>query len=135
MQPANLVQSFALTAERYREVVKNLGKHVTKSEQSTEERELVREMLGGPGTVFTRDGRAGAPRIASAKMLPIGVVASAEMLPGRSSLRLGLSRLPQPLSPLPNPCMPRARCVERVAHHSRNRPLGASTGRVPRLHR
>jgi hypothetical protein len=49
--------------------------------------------------------------------------------------RGGLSRLSQPLSPLPNPCMPRARCVVRVAHHSRNRPLGASTGRVPRLHR
>jgi hypothetical protein len=53
MSPADLVQSFALTAERYREVVRNLGKHVTKSEHSTEERELVREMLGGHGPVFT----------------------------------------------------------------------------------
>jgi site-specific DNA recombinase len=60
MPPANLVQSFALTAERYVEVVKNLGKHVTKSAHSTEERELVREMLGGYGTVFSRDGRVGA---------------------------------------------------------------------------
>ena len=60
MSPADLVQSFALTAERYTEVVKNLGKHVTKSEHSTEERELVREMLGGHGTVFIRDGRVGA---------------------------------------------------------------------------
>ena len=59
MPPTNL-QSFALTAERYREVVKNLGKHVTKSEHSTEERELVREMLGGYGTVFSRDGSVGA---------------------------------------------------------------------------
>lgn len=42
MSPASLVESFALTAERYREVVRNLGKHVTKSEHSTEERELVR---------------------------------------------------------------------------------------------
>ena len=58
--PANLVQSFALTAERYSEVVQNLGKHVTKSERSTEEREMVREMLGGRGTVFTRDERVGA---------------------------------------------------------------------------
>jgi hypothetical protein len=32
----------------------------TKSEHSTEERELVREMLGGHGTVFSRDGRVGA---------------------------------------------------------------------------
>jgi hypothetical protein len=35
MSPAKLVQSFALTAERYTSVVKNLGKHVTKSEHST----------------------------------------------------------------------------------------------------
>jgi len=60
MSPADLVQSFALTVERYTSVVKNLGKHVTKSEHPTEERELVREMLGGHGTVFSRDGRVGA---------------------------------------------------------------------------
>ena len=46
MSPANLLLSFALTAECYRAIVKNLGKHVTTSEHSTEERELVREMLG-----------------------------------------------------------------------------------------
>jgi hypothetical protein len=56
MPPTGLVQSFALTAERYVEVVKNLGKHVPKSEHSTEERELVRQMLGGYGMVFSRDG-------------------------------------------------------------------------------
>lgn len=60
ISPASLVRSFALTAERYREVVRNLGKHVAKSEHSTEERELVRAMLGGHGTVFSRDGRVGA---------------------------------------------------------------------------
>jgi site-specific DNA recombinase len=60
MSPASLVQSFALTAERYRELVRNLGKHVTKSEHSTEERELVRAMLGGYGIVFSRAGRVGA---------------------------------------------------------------------------
>jgi site-specific DNA recombinase len=60
MSPASLVQAFALTAERYREVVRNLGKHVTKSEYSTEERELVRVILGGHGKVFSRDGRVGA---------------------------------------------------------------------------
>ena len=60
MSPADLVQSFALTAEPYGEVVRNLGNHVTKSEHSTEERELVREMLGGHGTVFSRDGCVGA---------------------------------------------------------------------------
>ena len=60
MSPADLLHSFALTADRYTSVVKNLGKHVTKSEHSAEERELVREMLGGHGTVFSRDGRVGA---------------------------------------------------------------------------
>ncbi len=60
VSPASLVQSFALTAQRYREVVRNLGKHVTKSEHSTEERELVRAMLGGHGIVFSREGRVGA---------------------------------------------------------------------------
>jgi site-specific DNA recombinase len=60
MSPASLVQSFALTAERYREVVRNLGKHVTKSEHSPKEREQVRTMLGGHGIVFSRDGRVGA---------------------------------------------------------------------------
>ncbi len=54
------VDSFALTADRYGEVVRNLGKHVTKSELSTEERELVRAMLGGCGLVFSRDDRVGA---------------------------------------------------------------------------
>ena len=39
------------------EVVRNLGKHVTKSEHSTEERELTRAMLGCHGIVFSRDGR------------------------------------------------------------------------------
>jgi hypothetical protein len=60
MSLASLVQSFALTAERYGEAVGNLGKHLTKSEHSTEERELVRAMLGGHGIVFSRDGRVGA---------------------------------------------------------------------------
>jgi hypothetical protein len=60
MSPTGLVQSFALTAERYREVVRNLSKQVTTSEYSTEERELVRAMLGGHGKVFSRDGRVGA---------------------------------------------------------------------------
>ena len=60
MSPASLVQSFALTAERYREVVRNLGKHVTNSEHSTAEREQVRAMLGGHGIVFSRDGHVGA---------------------------------------------------------------------------
>jgi hypothetical protein len=60
MSPTGLVQSFALTAERYREVIRNLSKPVTTSEHSTEERELVRAMLGGHGKVFSRDGRVGA---------------------------------------------------------------------------
>ncbi len=60
MSPASLVESFALTADRYKEVVRNLGKHVTSSEHSAEERDLVRELLGGHGTVFSRDGHVGA---------------------------------------------------------------------------
>ena len=38
MPPTDLLKSFALIAKRYVEVVKNLGKHVTKCEHSTEER-------------------------------------------------------------------------------------------------
>jgi site-specific DNA recombinase len=60
MSPASLIQSFALKAERYREVVRNLGEQVTKSEHSTEERELVNAMLGSHGIVFGWDGRVGA---------------------------------------------------------------------------
>jgi hypothetical protein len=60
MSRASLVQAFAQKAERYKEVVRNLGEHVTKSVRSTEERELVNAMLGGHGIVFSRDGRVGA---------------------------------------------------------------------------
>jgi hypothetical protein len=60
MSPASLIQSFALKAERYREVVRNLCEQVTKSEHSTEERELVNAMLGSHGIVFGREGRPAA---------------------------------------------------------------------------
>ncbi len=62
------VEAFALAAERYQDAVRNLGKHVAGSARATEERGLVRELLGGHGTVFTRDGRIGA-RFASAGLL------------------------------------------------------------------
>jgi site-specific DNA recombinase len=68
MSPASAVESFALAAERYTGAVRNLGNHVTSSEHSMEERNLVRELLGGHGTVFTRNGRVGA-RFDSAGLL------------------------------------------------------------------
>jgi site-specific DNA recombinase len=58
--PASLVESFALKAERYREVMKNLRERLTKSRHSTEERDSVRAILGGHGVVFCLDGRVGA---------------------------------------------------------------------------
>jgi site-specific DNA recombinase len=60
MSPASALESFALRMERYTETVSNLGAHVASSEHSTEQRELVRELLGGHGTVFTQYGRVGA---------------------------------------------------------------------------
>lgn len=60
--------AFDLGVQRYQEAVRTLGTHVGKSEQASEARELVRELLGGRGTVFTRDGRVGA-RFASAGLL------------------------------------------------------------------
>jgi hypothetical protein len=68
MSPASALESFALRAERYTDAVRNLGAHVTSSEHSTEERELVRELLGGLGTVFRTHGRVGA-RFESAGLL------------------------------------------------------------------
>ena len=61
-------EAFSLGAERYREAVRNLGRHVASSAQAAEERSLVRELLGGHGTVFMRDGRIGA-RFRSAGLL------------------------------------------------------------------
>jgi hypothetical protein len=70
VSPASAVESFALAAERYTGAVRNLANHVTSSEHSVEERNLVRELLGGHGTVFTRNGRVGA-RFDSAGLLPV----------------------------------------------------------------
>jgi site-specific DNA recombinase len=60
MSPASALESFALAAERYSEAVRNLGEHISSSEHSIEERELVRDLLGGHGTVFRTYGRVGA---------------------------------------------------------------------------
>jgi site-specific DNA recombinase len=68
MSPATAVESFAMRAERYKNAVQYLGQHVASSEHSAEERELVRELLGGHGTVFEKFGRVGA-RFASAGLL------------------------------------------------------------------
>ncbi len=68
MPAARSAEAFSLGLERYRDAVRNLGKHVPYSDQAAEERRLVRELLGGHGTVFTRDGRIGA-RFRSAGLL------------------------------------------------------------------
>jgi site-specific DNA recombinase len=60
VSPDSAIESFALRVERYTDVVKNLGEHITSSEHSAEERDLVRELLGGRGTVFQHYGRVGA---------------------------------------------------------------------------
>ena len=60
ISPVTALASFALRRERYTATVRNLGSHVARSEHSTEARELVRELLGGHGTVFRRCGRVGA---------------------------------------------------------------------------
>jgi hypothetical protein len=65
---ARSAETFSLEVERYLDAVRNLGKHVESSDQAAEERSLVRELLGGHGTVFTRDGRIGA-RFKSAGLL------------------------------------------------------------------
>lgn len=65
---ARSAEAFSLGIERYRDAVRNLGKHVPYSDQAAEERRLVRELLGGHGTVFTRTGRIGA-RFRSASLL------------------------------------------------------------------
>jgi site-specific DNA recombinase len=70
MSPASAVESFALAAESYRAAVRNLGQHVTDSQHSQEERNLVRELLGGHGTVFNQYGRVGA-RFHSAGLLDL----------------------------------------------------------------
>ena len=67
---ARSVETFSLAADRYREAVRNLGMHVANNTQAMEERSLVRELLGGHGTVFTRDGRIGA-RFESAGLLDL----------------------------------------------------------------
>src|SRR3984957_7604723 len=59
ISPARALESFGLAAERYSAAVRNLGEHVARSEHSAEERTLVRELLGGYGTVFKRNGRVG----------------------------------------------------------------------------
>lgn len=59
MSPAAALQSFDLGAERYSAAVRNLGEHVALSEHSAEERTLMRELLGGHGTVFRRNGALG----------------------------------------------------------------------------
>ena len=58
--PLRSAETFSLGVERYKDAVRNLGRHVVDSEHSEEERSLVRELLGGHGTVFTRNGRIGA---------------------------------------------------------------------------
>jgi hypothetical protein len=60
--------AFSLDIDRYINAVKNLGSHVPKSYRAPEELRMARELLGGSGTVITRDGRIGA-RFPSAGLL------------------------------------------------------------------
>lgn len=71
--PAINADTFELGVQRYKDAVRNLGTHVGKSERASEERELVRELLGGQGTVFTLDGRIGA-RFAAAGLLDMAKI-------------------------------------------------------------
>jgi hypothetical protein len=60
VSPDCALESFALTSERYMDAARKLGKHVPRSEHSSEERNLICELTGGQGTVFRRHGRVGA---------------------------------------------------------------------------
>jgi hypothetical protein len=60
MSSADALESFALATDQYVSAIRNLGSHVSSSEHSTEERNLVRKLLGGHGTVFERGDRVGA---------------------------------------------------------------------------
>jgi hypothetical protein len=75
--------AFDRSVKRYREAVRTLGAHVGKSEQPTEARQLVREMLGSQGTVFARDGRVGA------HFLSAGLLDMAEMPYKSSAYNIG----------------------------------------------
>jgi hypothetical protein len=68
MAPATSIEKFTLGVERYSAAIRNLGEHVSNSSEAAEERSLVHELLGGRGTVFTREGRIGA-RFQSAGLL------------------------------------------------------------------
>jgi hypothetical protein len=66
--PRSSTDAFSLDIDRYINAVKNLGSHVPKSYRAPEQIRTVRELLGGSGTVITRDGRIGA-RFPSAGLL------------------------------------------------------------------
>ncbi len=57
-------------AERYRAAVRDIARHLGRSDQGAEARTLVRELLGGQGIVFSEGGRIGA-RFATAGLLEL----------------------------------------------------------------
>jgi len=67
---AAAAQSIPFVAERYRAAVRNIAKHLGRTDQAAEARTLVRELLGGQGTVFVEGGRIGA-RFATAGLLEL----------------------------------------------------------------
>jgi len=67
------VEAFFLGIGRYVDEVRNLGSRTPKSARAPEELRMVRELLGGNGTVFTRDGRIGA-RFPSAGLLKLAEI-------------------------------------------------------------
>jgi hypothetical protein len=83
MSSAGALQSFVLATDQYVNAVRNLGSHVSGSEHSTEERNLVRELLGGHGTVFERGGRVGA------RFEAVGLLYAAEISYKSKSYNIG----------------------------------------------
>lgn len=63
------IDGFDLGVQRYQSTLKELAMHVA-SERAVEHRELIKEMLGGGGTVFDCDGRIGA-RFSTAGLLAL----------------------------------------------------------------
>jgi hypothetical protein len=59
-----------MIAERYRAAVRNIANNLGRGDQGPEARSLIRELLGGQGTVFAEGGRIGA-RFAAAGLLEL----------------------------------------------------------------
>jgi hypothetical protein len=72
-------ETLSLGVQWYNDAVRKMGRHVVDSEHSEEERSLVRDLLGGHGTVFSRNGRSGA-RFESAGLLDMAEMSYKSMI-------------------------------------------------------